>query len=139
MKADGARMRLIKAPAADEPAIPPSATIVLPVLSAHAFVVPLGPNIAHRVDRVVEGAGAKEGAPIAPVHLGRLLGSPQGLLKSTEGRRVVPVINMVDDAVLEAHAREAAAVALELTDRFDRVVLVSLARPADPVVAVVRR
>ena len=46
---------------------------------------------------------------------------------------------MVDDALLEAHAREAAAVALALTDRFDRVVLVSLARLADPLVAVVRR
>jgi probable selenium-dependent hydroxylase accessory protein YqeC len=139
VKADGARMRLIKAPAADEPAVPASATIVLPVLSAHAIGEPLGPNVAHRVDRVAEVAGTAEGAPITAVHLGRLLGGPNGLLKSTEGRRVVPVINMVDDAVLEAHAREAAAVALGLTDRFDRVVLVSLARPADPVVAVVRR
>ena len=139
VKADGARMRLVKAPAADEPAIPESATIVLPVLSAHAIGEPLGPNVAHRVDRVAEVAGVQEGALITPVHLGRLLGSPQGLLKSTEGRRVAPVINMVDDAVLEAHAREAAAEALGLTDRFDEVVLVSLARPTDPVVAVVRR
>jgi hypothetical protein len=68
-----------------------------------------------------------------------LFGSPAGLLKSTEGRRVVPVINMVDDARLEAQAREAAAVALGLTDRFDRVVLLSLARSSDPLVAVVRR
>jgi hypothetical protein len=49
------------------------------------------------------------------------------------------VINMVDDARLEAQAREAAAVALGLTDRFDRVVLLSLARSSDPLVAVVRR
>jgi probable selenium-dependent hydroxylase accessory protein YqeC len=139
VKADGARMRLIKAPAADEPAIPASATIVLPVLSVHAIGEPLGPVVAHRVDRVAEVTGARVGEPISPAHLGRLLSAPQGLLKATEGRRVVPVINMVDDAGLEAHAREAAAVALDLTDRFDRVVLVSLARQADPVVAVVRR
>jgi probable selenium-dependent hydroxylase accessory protein YqeC len=139
VKADGARMRFIKAPADDEPALPPSATVVLPVLSAHAIGEPLGPNVAHRVDRVAEVAQMQEGATLTPVHLGRLLGSPQGLLKSTEGRHVVPVINMVDDALLEAQAREAAAVALDLTDRFDRVVLVSLARPANPVVAVIRR
>jgi probable selenium-dependent hydroxylase accessory protein YqeC len=139
VKADGARMRLVKAPAADEPAIPASATLVIPVLSAHALGEPLGPNVAHRVDRVAEVAQTQEGAPITPEHLGRLLGSAQGLLKSTEGRRVVPVINMVDDALLEAQAREAAFVALDLTDRFDRVVLVSLARPADPVVTVVQR
>ena len=60
-------------------------------------------------------------------------------MKSTEGRRVVPVINMVDDALREAQAREAAAVALDLCERIDRVVLVSLARTGDPVVGVVRR
>jgi hypothetical protein len=52
---------------------------------------------------------------------------------------VVPVINMVDDAAREAGAREAAEVALGLCDRFDRVVLVRLARSDDPLVAVVRR
>ena len=74
---------------------------MIPVLSAHALGEPLGPNVAHRVDRVAEVAQTHEGAPITPEHLGRLLGSPHGLLKSTEGRRVVPVINMVDDALLD--------------------------------------
>jgi len=60
-------------------------------------------------------------------------------MKLTEGRRAVPVINMVDDAVREAQAREAAATALELCGRIDRVVLVCLARTDDPVVGVVRR
>jgi hypothetical protein len=60
-------------------------------------------------------------------------------MKWTEGRRVVPVINMVDDAVREAGAREAAEVALQMSDHFDRVALVSLARSTDPVVAVLRR
>jgi probable selenium-dependent hydroxylase accessory protein YqeC len=139
VKADGARMRLVKAPAAEEPALPTGATVVLPVLSALALGRPLGPDIAHRVDRVAEVARTQEGATLTPEHLGRLLGSPQGLLKSTDGRHVVPVINMVDDSTLEAQARKAAAVALDLTDRFDRVVLVCLARPAAPVVAVIRR
>jgi hypothetical protein len=52
---------------------------------------------------------------------------------------VVPVINMVDDAACEAGAREAAEVALQMCDRFDRVALVCLARSTDPVVAVLRR
>ena len=60
-------------------------------------------------------------------------------MKGTEGRRVVPVINMVDDPGREAQAREAAEHALGLCSRLDRVVLVSLARAGDPVVAVVRR
>lgn len=139
VKADGARMRLIKAPADDEPALPDNATTVLPILSALALGEPLCARIAHRVEHIERVAGLRENEAIRPVHLGRLLASPQGLLKRTEGRRVVPVINMVDDAVREAGAREAAEVALGLCDRFDRVVLVSLARSESPVIAVVRR
>lgn len=139
VKADGARMRLVKAPAEDEPALPGAATTVLPILSALALGEPLCARVAHRVERIEAVAGLRENETIRPVHLGRLLASPQGLLKMTEGRVVVPVINMVDDAAREAGAREAAEIALGLSDRFDRVVLVSLARSAAPLVAVVRR
>ena len=100
---------------------------------------PLTSRIAHRVDRVAAIAGLAENDTLAPTHLGRLLASPAALLKGTAGKPVFPVINMVDDATREAQAREIAATALALTDRFDRVVLLSLAREAQPVVAVVRR
>lgn len=139
VKADGARMRLLKAPDDEEPVLPDCATTVIPVLSALCVGEPLCARVAHRVERVEQAAGLREYETIRPVHLGRLLASPQGLLKGTEGRRVVPLINMVDDAAREAQAREAAEVALGLCDRFDRVVLACLARDADPVVAVVRR
>jgi len=139
VKADGARMRLVKAPADDEPALPGCCTTVVPILSALAIGEPLTARIAHRVERVERAAGLRETETITAQHLGRLLASPNGLMKSTEGRRVVPVINMVDDARREAQAREAAAVALALCERIDRVVLVSLARSGDPLVGVVRR
>lgn len=139
VKADGARMRLVKAPADDEPALPACCTTVVPVLSALAIGEPLTARVAHRVERIERAAGLREHDTITAKHLGRLLASPDGMMKSTEGRRVVPVINMVDDANREAQARAAAVVALELCERIDRVVLVSLARPDDPVVGVVRR
>jgi probable selenium-dependent hydroxylase accessory protein YqeC len=139
VKADGARMRLVKAPADDEPALPACCTTVVPILSALAIGEPLTARVAHRVERVARVAGLRENETILPQHLGRLMASPEGLMKSTEGLRVVPVINMVDDALRESQAREAAAVALDLCDRIDRVVLVSLARTDDPLVGVVRR
>jgi probable selenium-dependent hydroxylase accessory protein YqeC len=139
VKADGARMRFVKAPGAEEPALPDCATTVLPIISALALGEPLCERVAHRVERIEPVAGLRENEIIRPVHLGRLIASPMGSMKLTEGRRVVPVINMVDDAGREAGAREAAEVALGLSDRFDRVVLLCLARSADPVVAVVRR
>jgi probable selenium-dependent hydroxylase accessory protein YqeC len=139
VKADGARMRLVKAPADDEPALPACCTTVVPILAALAIGEPLTARVAHRVERVERVAGLRENETILARHLGRLLASPDGLMKSTEGRLVVPVINMVDDALRETQAREAAASALELCDRIDRVVLVSLARTGNPVVGVVRR
>jgi len=139
VKADGARMRWVKAPDDDEPALPACCTTVLPVVSALAIDEPLSPRVAHRVERVEQVLGLREGEIITPAHVGRLIASPFGSMKLTAGRRVVPVINMVDDARREAGAREAAALALDLCERIDRVVLTCLARSEAPVVAVVRR
>jgi probable selenium-dependent hydroxylase accessory protein YqeC len=139
VKADGARMRLVKAPADDEPVLPESATTVLPVLSARALGEPLTARVAHRVERIEQVAGLRQNETIQPLHFARLLASPQGSLKSTEGRNVVPVINMVDDTVREAMAREAAEMVLSMSNRFDRVLLTCLARTDAPVVAVVWR
>lgn len=139
VKADGARMRWVKAPADDEPALPACCTTVLPVVSALAIGEPLSSRVAHRVERIEQVLGLRENGIITPAHLGRLIASPLGMMKLTEGRRVVPVINMVDDAAREAGAREAAAVALDLCERIDRVALVCLARTSDPVVGAVRR
>jgi probable selenium-dependent hydroxylase accessory protein YqeC len=139
VKADGARMRWVKAPADDEPALPACCTTVLPVVSALAIGEPLTARVAHRVERIEQVLGLRENELITPAHLGRLLASPLASMKLTTGRRVVPVINMVDDAAREAGAREAAEVALASCSRIDRVVLVCLARTGDPVVGVVRR
>jgi len=139
VKADGARMRYMKAPADGEPALPACCTNVVPILSALAIGEPLTAAVAHRVERIERVTGLRENEWITARHFGQLLASADGSMKATEGRRVVPVINMVDDDVREAQAREAAEVALELCSRIDRVVLACLARTENPVVAVVQR
>jgi probable selenium-dependent hydroxylase accessory protein YqeC len=138
VKADGARMRWIKAPAADEPVLPPGMTTLVPVMSARALGEPLGERIAHRVERIAALTGAVPGEALLPVHAARLLASPDGLLKGAGNARVVPVINMVDDPARLQLATETARRALALTARFDRVVLARLKDP-DPVVAVIER
>ncbi len=139
VKADGARMRWVKVPADDEPALPACCTTVLPVVSALAIGEPLSSRVAHRVERIEQVLGLREGEIITPAHLGRLIASPLGMMKLTETRRAVPVINMVDDARCESGAREAAEIALAANSRIDRVVLTCLARVGDPLVGVVRR
>ncbi|NIR28786.1 MAG: putative selenium-dependent hydroxylase accessory protein YqeC [Gammaproteobacteria bacterium] len=138
VKADGARSRLIKAPAEDEPQIPEDADTVIPVVSAAAFGEPLSERIAHRVEHIAAVSGAAPGAVMTASHVARLLSSEQGALRSVGTATVVPLINMIDDRERHALAREAALEALALTRRFDRVVLASM-RAAEPLIEVLGR
>ena len=139
VKADGARMRWIKAPAEGEPVLVPEADLVIPVVSARAIGEPLSERVAHRLDRVAAITGVPPGSPLTPEAVGRLLASADGALKGAPDARFAPVINMVDNESHEQRARAAAAAALAITSRFDSVVLCCLRRPTMPVVAVVTR
>jgi probable selenium-dependent hydroxylase accessory protein YqeC len=138
IKADGARMRWIKAPAVGEPVLPPGVTTVLPLVSAKVFGQPLTDAVAHRLERVAAVTGAQQGEPLTPEHVARLLTSEQGALQGVGGASVVPVINMVDDQAQREAAREAARQALASTSRLARIVLASMTA-TDPVIEVVTR
>jgi probable selenium-dependent hydroxylase accessory protein YqeC len=139
VKADGARMRWLKAPKPGEPVIPDGCTTVIPVLSARALGQPLGARIAHRPDRVASVMGIRDGEIVSPIHMARLLTAEQGLLSGISDQTVVPVINMVDDGATEKLARETATAALEMSDRFDRIVLACMRSKDNPVVGVQER
>lgn len=138
IKADGARMRWIKAPADAEPVLPPVVTTVLHLVSAKIFDRPLDESVAHRPERVAAVTGAALGEPISPLHVGRLLASERGALQGIGGATLVPIINMVEDPARLEAARRAARHALALSERFEVVVLASMTA-ADPVIEVVRR
>ncbi len=140
VKADGARSRILKAPAAHEPALPPTADTVIPLCSIQALGEPLSERIAHRPERVALIAGLRAGEILQPQHLARLLSHPDGALHGIGATaRVVPVINMVDDATLERQAIIVAEAALAATTRYDYIVLATLRHPTNPIVRVVRR
>ncbi len=139
VKADGARMRWIKAPGRDEPQVVPGADLVIPVVSARAIGAALSERVAHRVERVQAVTGVPTGAMLTPEAVGRLLAGEEGALRGTNGARVVPVINMVDNDELEKKARAAAGAALAITTRFDRVLLCRLKRTDAPLIDVVTR
>ena len=138
VKADGARMRLIKAPAEGEPVLPPGTATVLPVVSARAIGRTLDFATAHRPDRVARITSAAPGEPLAPIHLARLLAAEDGALHRAGDATVVPIINMVDDPEILLAARETARQALAMTRRFERVVLAAMTA-AEPLVEVVGR
>ncbi|MEX2515548.1 MAG: selenium cofactor biosynthesis protein YqeC [Gammaproteobacteria bacterium] len=138
IKADGARGRLIKAPAEHEPVLPAAVDTVIPVVSAKVIGRKLTQRLAHRPEQIGAVTGLQLNDVIEPVHVARLLADPAGSLKHAGTAQVVPLINMVDNAERYELAHAAAIEALQLTDRFDYVVLASM-RAAEPIVEVVRR
>lgn len=137
VKADGARMRRIKAPADNEPLLTPACHRVIAVLSIKAVGRPLDQRVAHRPERVGAVTGLAPGDVIGPEHLARLLTHPGGLMQGLEGLPLTPLINMVDNDEACSGARRVAELALAQTDRFDRVVLASMRRE-QPLVEVIR-
>jgi len=138
VKADGARMRPIKAPGPDEPVLPPDVATVIPVVSIKAIGRPLDERTGHRPERLAAVVGAAPGEALGAVHLARLLVSDRGALHRVGAARVVPVINGVDDEAALAAARDVARRALAATRRFDRVVLAAMIAP-EPLVEIVHR
>mgnify|MGYP000409839177 CR=1 FL=1 len=136
VKADGARMREFKAPSDREPQLPPTASTVVPIASAHVVGEPLTDDIVHRVDEVAAITGLDPGDVIHPQDVAAVLASDRGGLKDVPAdATAIPLLNMVDDEGLETSAR---AVAEAIHDRADvpRVVLAEM-RVDDPLVAVV--
>lgn len=138
VKADGARMRQIKAPAAQEPNIPTGADVVLFLVSAGVIGQPLGEAVAHRVERLELVTGARRGEPIEPRHVARLLTSAAGARQNVGDAQLIPVINQVDTPERRQQARAVAEQALAEGDFLNRIVLASMHK-ADPIVDVIQR
>jgi probable selenium-dependent hydroxylase accessory protein YqeC len=81
IEADGARHRMIKAPADYEPVVPPSTDAALLLMSAQAINQPLSEEIAHRPERIAAVTGVHMGDRLTPGVIAGLLTSDQGALK----------------------------------------------------------
>lgn len=138
VKADGARMRLLKAPGEGEPNLVDGTTTVLGLVSVRAIGLPLSARHMHRPERVATVTGAAPDEVLTPRHVARLVASRDGLLRGIGNVRMVPVINMAETAAERAAALETARIALDLSDRYDRVVVAAV-RNADPIIEVVTR
>ncbi len=81
VEADGARHRMIKAPAEHEPVIPLQTNVALLLMSAEAINQPLSDRIAHRAELVAKVTGIQMGDILSPAVIARLIISEQGMLK----------------------------------------------------------
>ena len=81
VEADGARHRMIKAPAEHEPVIPTHTNIALLMMSAGAINQPLSAEVAHRPERIASVVDMSLGEILTPIRIARLVTSEQGALK----------------------------------------------------------
>ena len=136
VKADGARMRGIKAPRPDEPVIVPGCSTVISVVSAAVIGQPLDERTAHRIELLRERLDIQPGALITADHVGQLLSDPHGGRQHLGNARHIALINQVDDPVRLAQARRAAHRALAAAKPPERVVLASMIA-LEPIIEIV--
>ena len=98
VEADGARGRSLKVPAAHEPVIPASTTLVIVVAALDVLGRPLDAATVHRLELVCAATGAPEGALVDPALLAAALVHPSSYpSRIREGVRSGVFLNKADD------------------------------------------
>jgi len=135
VEADGARHRALKAPAAYEPVVPDSTTILVPMADLTVLGKPLTEKYVHRPELVAGLTGATIGQPVTAEIVATVLSHPQGGLKGLpEQTRVVPILNLMAEDRPLGEVRYIARLILR-NQRVERVVIASL-RASEPVLEV---
>lgn len=107
IEADGARLRAMKAPASQEPAIPEFVDAVIVVAGLSALEKPLAEEWVHRTERFAELSGLKIGDEISAKALSAVLLHRDGGLKNIPRKaRRIALLNQADTPELEAVAHE---------------------------------
>ncbi|MFP4217231.1 MAG: selenium cofactor biosynthesis protein YqeC [Salinarchaeum sp.] len=128
VKADGARMRQLKAPNDHEPQLPAGADTVLVLASVHTVGEALTDECVHRPEQVATITGREYGDELTPVDVATVLASEQGGQKAIPAdATAIAVLNMVDNDTDRAVAERIADAISE--SAFDRVVLARMQTP----------
>jgi len=97
VEADGAAGRPVKAPAAHEPVIPSSVTLVIAVMGLEAIGMPVSGDSVFRLELFAELTGLGAGEVLTPGAAVPLFQSPMGLFKGApEGARKIVCLNKAD-------------------------------------------
>ena len=98
VEADGARARSLKVPAAHEPVIPRSATLVVVLAALDVLDQPLAETCVHRVELVAEAAGKRPGERVDEQVVAAALRHPAGYpARIPAGARALVFLNKVED------------------------------------------
>jgi len=132
VEADGAKGRMLKAPAEHEPVIPSKTERVIVVAGLGAIGQPLDEGAVHRPEIAANLLGVPVGEIVTPELFAGLVGHPGGGLKGVPDNAEVVVLLAQWEDHLHVHA-DGLARELLTNSRIGRVVLINFRAP-DPVV-----
>jgi molybdenum cofactor cytidylyltransferase len=99
VEADGSRNLPLKAPAAHEPVVPDSTTLLVPILGLDALGAPADADHVHRPEKVQALLGIDAMTRITPEMAARLLIDPSGGAKGKPGgARLLPLLNKAENS-----------------------------------------
>jgi molybdenum cofactor cytidylyltransferase len=131
VEADGSRRLPLKAPLPHEPAIPDSATIVVPVVGLDVLGQPLDEAHVYGAERVQQLTGHPLGQPVTPRAMAAVLMHPElGLKAVPPEARILPLLNKATAETL-SQAREIAGYLL--TDSHIEAALIGAVQEPDPI------
>jgi probable selenium-dependent hydroxylase accessory protein YqeC len=114
LEADGAAGLPAKAPAAHEPVIPASATLVVAMIGLESVNRPLSSEVVFRLDEMKKITGLAMSMPLTTTALSRLFLHPKGLFKgSPRLARRIPFLNKLDLLKSDQDALELAGMILD--------------------------
>jgi probable selenium-dependent hydroxylase accessory protein YqeC len=128
LEADGSAGRPIKAPAAHEPVIPPSATLVVAMMGLESIGKRLDADVVFRPDRYEKVTGYRQGATLTLEAIAKIFRAREGLFKGAPiSARRVAFLNKLDLLPDDRAARELATLLLQgQTSPVNRVVVGSI-------------
>jgi len=96
-EADGARMKPFKAPAAHEPVLASTTTLMIVVVGLDAVGAIIDDEHLHRAERIAELTGAAPGAPLEVEHIATIVRAYESKCKDVdESARFAVLVNKVD-------------------------------------------
>jgi molybdenum cofactor cytidylyltransferase len=137
VEADGSRRLSMKAPLPNEPVIPSSADVVVPVAGLSVLGQPLNDQVVYGADVIHNMTGYPLDSPVTEQLMASIMVNPQlGLKNVPASARVIPLLNQVTSDNLSA-ARQVAEYIL--TDFHVERVLIGAVQDEEPIWEVRRR
>ncbi len=104
VEGDGSARKPLKAPHGQEPVIPESTTLLLPIIGLRGVGQPLDDQSVHRFEIFARLTGLKAGENVRPEDLYRVFFHPKGyaLAQYLSKMRVTLILNQADDSLREA-------------------------------------